>query len=151
MTDKRFTLALLGGIAVIVSTSSFASPTVALDSALYVERVQQQGGGQLRSLEPANRLAHGDRVVTVVTWYRMGGLGGFTVTNPLPHALAYQGSANSDEEVSVDGGKTWGRLGAMRIGGRVASTEDITHVRWRISQAQSLSGTGRIAYSSFVR
>jgi len=125
-----------------------ATPNIAMDSAVFVERTQT---GNLRSLEPASRLTRGERVVTVLNWHRMGGDGGFTIINPLPRAVAYQASASEDEEVSVDGGKNWGRLGALRIGSRVATPEDVTHVRWRITPALARLGNGRIAYSGIVR
>jgi len=103
-----------------------ASPSVAIDSAVYVER----------------------RVVTVVTWRRTIPGGSFVLTNPLPRGLWYQGSAMEDEEVSVDGGKTWGRLGDLRSGNHLATPEDVTHVRWSIA---STGASGRIAYSAIVR
>lgn len=125
-----------------------AQPAIATDSAVYVERAQN---GNVRSLEPASRLNRGDRIVTIVSWYRMGGDGGFTITNPLPRAIAYQGSARDDQEVSVDGGRTWGRLGELRIGNRLATPEDVTHMRWRIPADSAARGQGRIAYSGIVR
>lgn len=124
------------------------TPTVALDSAVYVEKMQR---GNVRRLEPADRMIRGDRVVTVVTWYRMGGEGGFTVTNPLPRSIAYQASAHDDEQVSVDGGRTWGKLSDLRVGSRVASPEDVTHVRWRVPASRAAQGRGLIAYSGIVR
>lgn len=147
-------IAAVGGHAVLAAAilaapqSVSASPSVALDAAVYVERVDD---GNVRRLEPASRLARGDRVVTIVSWYRMGGQGGFTVTNPLPRRVAYQQPARPDEEVSVDGGKTWGRLAALRIGSRVATPEDVTHVRWRIPAASAARGSGHIAYAGIVR
>jgi len=125
-----------------------AQPTVAMDSAVYVERAQP---GNLRSLEPASRLSRGDRVVTVVTWYRMGGDGGFTITNPLPRAIAYQASARDDQEVSVDGGRSWGTLGYLRVGSRLATPEDVTHMRWRVQPGIAAQGRGQIAFSGIVR
>jgi hypothetical protein len=123
-------------------------PTVALDSAVYVEKIER---GNTRRLEPAARMTRGDRVVTVVTWYRMGGEGGFTVTNPLPRTIAYQASADDDELVSVDGGRSWGKLSALRVGARVATSEDVTHVRWRVPALRAAQGRGLIAYSGIVR
>ncbi|MBW8752810.1 MAG: hypothetical protein JF595_01460 [Sphingomonadales bacterium] len=125
-----------------------AQPAVATDSAVFVERMQQDNQ---RMLEPASRLNRGDRVVTIVNWYRMGGDGGFTITNPLPRAIAYQASARDDQEVSVDGGRSWGRLGTLRVAGRVATPEDVTHMRWRIPANGARRGQGRIAYSGIVR
>jgi hypothetical protein len=117
-------------------------------SAVFVERVQS---GNLRSLEPADRLARGDRVVTVVTWQRLGGSGDFTITNPLPRAIAYQSSARDGQLVSVDGGKSWGRLGELRIGDRIATPEDVTHMRWRVAGGKAASPRGQIVYSGIVR
>ncbi len=130
----------------VVATA--ASPLVALDSAVYVERVVPQKG---RMLQPASTLRRGDRVVYVVSWYRMGGQGGFTVTNPLPKKVYYQGSADGREEVSIDGGRNWGRLESMRVGNRLATPEDVTHVRWRVPASEAARGSGQITYSAIVR
>lgn len=139
----------LTGMAITLPTAAAAKPAVATDSAVFVERSQ---AGNLRRLEPASRLSRGDRVVTIVNWYRMGaGGGGFTITNPLPRAIAYQGSARDDQEVSVDGGKTWGQLGELMIGTRIATPEDVTHMRWRVPATSAARGQGRIAYSGIVR
>lgn len=130
------------------SPAASAQPTVAMDSAVYIERAR---AGNLRSLEPANRLNRGDRVITVLTWYRMGGDGGFTITNPLPRAIAYQASARDDQQVSIDGGRTWGTLSELRIGARLATPEDVTHVRWRVQPGTAAQGRGQIAFSGIVR
>lgn len=138
------TIAAMAGLA----TSVQAAPAVSLDSAVFVERASANAG---RMLEPASELTRGDRVVYVVRWYKLGGDGGFVVTNPLPRSVYFQGSANGDEEVSIDGGRTWGKLGAMRLGGRIATPEDVTHVRWRVDPRTASRGQGRIAYSAIVR
>jgi len=126
--------------------SAMARPAISTDSAVYVEHLEPDND---RRLEPASRLSRGDRVVTVVTWYRMGGNGNFMIVNPMPRAVAYQNSATDGQEVSVDGGRTWGHLGTLRIGDRLATPEDVTHVRWRIASTQATQG--RFAYSGIVR
>ena len=130
---------------------ALATPAVTIDSAVFVERV---AAGTARRLEPARRLAPGDRVVTVVEWRRQGGVGregGFVIVNPLPAMLAYQESAGEVQEVSVDGGRTWGRLETLRVGTRDAVPEDVTHMRWRIPAGNAARGRGRIAYAGIVR
>ncbi|GAA4767666.1 hypothetical protein [Novosphingobium ginsenosidimutans] len=148
MTNRTVLAGLAGLVLTTLSSAAFASPAVTLDSAVFVERITPQSG---RMLEPANDLSRGDRVVYVVRWYKLGGDGGFVVTNPLPRSVYYQGSANGDEEVSIDGGRTWGKLGLIRIGDRVATPEDVTHVRWRVDPRTASRGQGRIAYSAIVR
>jgi hypothetical protein len=144
--------AALGGYglmaaAALTAPSPALAQAVALDSAAFVERSVPEG----RRLEPASQLSRGDRVVYIVTWERTAGSGGFVVTNPLPRSVYYQDSASSDTEVSVDGGKAWGKLGELRIGARFATPEDVTHVRWRVPAAEAARGRGRIAYSAIVR
>lgn len=153
LTGHHFSLALLGYAGLISAAlgapaEAHAKASVAIDSAVFVERI---GADSERVLAPARRLTRGDRVVYVLDWKGQAGDGGFVVTNPLPRAVAYQGSAHEDEEVSADGGQTWGRLGALRVGGRLALAEDVTHVRWRIAAPVARRGSGRIAYSAIVR
>jgi hypothetical protein len=138
----------IAALATAFATPALAAPVVSLDTAIFVERNRDD---QVRSLEPAQSLRRGERVVYVVTWYRLGGDGGFTITNPMPRTVAYQASARDDEQVSIDGGRSWGRLADLRVGDRTASPEDVTHVRWRITRPDAAQGRGRIAYSGIVR
>lgn len=135
-------------LAFAAPATSFATPTIALDSAVFVERTTPDSA---RSLEPAHDLSPGDRLVYLVKWYRLGGSGGFVVTNPLPRSVYFQSSANGNEEVSIDGGRSWGKLASLRIGARIATPEDVTHVRWRVAPTTAAKGSGRIAYSAIVR
>lgn len=135
-------------LAIAAPATGFAAPTIALDSAVFVERTTPDSA---RSLEPAQDLSPGDRLVYLVKWHRLGGSGGFVVTNPLPRSVYFQSSANGNEEVSIDGGRSWGKLANLRIGARIATPEDVTHVRWRVAPATAAKGSGRIAYSAIVR
>jgi hypothetical protein len=148
VTIRRSPIRLAIIIALAAPAVAVAAPLVSLDSAVYVERLKP---GAVRLLEPARQLKRGDRLVYVVSWQRKSGDGGFTVTNPLPRAVSYQRSAGGDEQVSVDGGKRWGKLEALRIGARIATPEDVTHLRWRVAPDEAAKGTGRITYSAIVR
>ena len=147
MTGRKLGL-LLGALGLAVPVAALASPLIALDSAVYVEKLMP---GKGRLLQPAARLVRGDCVVYVVNWYRIGGQGAFTVSNPLPRSVAYQGSADGGEEVSVDGGKSWGKLDQLRRGARAANPEDVTNIRWHVAAQQAAAGAGEITYSAIVR
>ena len=142
---RKSICAIASILALAISTQAAATPGVSLDSEVYVERTQP---GNVRSLEPASSLRRGDRVVTVVTWRTLGKAGDFTVVNPVPRTITYENTAREDAEVSIDGGRTWGRLGELRFASRMATPQDVTHVRWRLPAAR---GSGRIAYSGIVR
>ena len=146
MNLRRSIFALAGALS--LAAPAIAAPLIALDSAVYVEKIAP---GKGRMLQPATQLNRGDRVVYVVSWYRKGGTGAITVTNPLPRSVYYQGSADDSEEVSLDGGRTWGKLDQMRIGGRMATPEDVTHVRWHVAASEAARGEGEITYSAIVR
>ncbi|WP_206240494.1 hypothetical protein [Novosphingobium terrae] len=124
---------------------------VMLESSLFVEHIRQNARGPVHMLEPARQVNSGDKVVTLLSWYRLGGTGGFTVTDAVPGGMSYQPGEKDEAEVSADGGKTWGRLGALRVGHRLATAQDVTHMRWHITPAQALAGSGRIAYAGMVR
>lgn len=147
---NRYAAASLLAITALAAVPAAAKPTVSLDSAVFVERQQ---AGNSRSLEPALRLSRGDRVVTVVTWQRLrpSANPSFTVTNALPRDIAYQDSARENEDVSVDGGRNWGKLGMLHVGSRMATPEDVTHVRWRVGASHAVKSRGQIAYSGIVR
>jgi hypothetical protein len=148
VTLRRSPIRLATVLALAAPAAALATPLVALDSAVFVERIRP---GAVRLLEPARQLRRGDRLIYVVSWQRFGGTGGFTVTNPLPRAVSYQRSAAGDEEVSIDGGKRWGKLEALHIGARSATPEDVTHLRWRVAPQHAAKGSGRITYSAIVR
>lgn len=145
----RRSLAHLGLVlALAAPVAALASPLIAFDSAVFVEKVQP---GKGRILLPASQLKRGDRVVYLVSWFRTGGAGAFTVSYPIPRTVYFQGSADGSEEVSLDGGRSWGKLERMRVGTRIATPEDVTNVRWRISAQEAARGSGEIAYSAIVR
>ena len=146
MVTIKFAAVFCAGALACLPLAAGAKP-VALDSAVYVEHSGTTGDGRFqRALVPALRLIRGDRVICVISWDRSTAARMLTVVNPVPRAVAYQASARDDDEVSADGGRTWGQLGTLRYGARLASPEDITHVRWRVAGA-----VGQIAYSAIVR
>ncbi len=142
--------------AALMPASAEAAGGVQFASDVFIERFQPAPGGRMaRVLERADQLRPGDRVIFVVNWSGRKG-GGFTVTNPLPRSIAFAGATDETQEVSVDGGRTWGPLEGLMVRdgngrGRPASPEDVTHLRWRIPTPQALSGTGQMTWRGVVR
>ncbi|RZA23607.1 MAG: hypothetical protein EOP02_14680 [Proteobacteria bacterium] len=96
-----------------------------------------------------------DRLVLVVEWEGRPAGRSFAVTSPIPRTLAFQRTSQAGTEVSVDGGRHWGRLDGLKLndrnGPRTASPEDVTHLRWHVTPDEAEDGTGRITYSAIVR
>ena len=130
---------------------------VTVANAVYVEReVTNANGSSARVLEPAQTLRRGDRLVYVVSWRAPQARGEhLTITNPLPRAIAYERSAGGDEDVSVDGGRSWGKLDSLRVRDglvwRYATPQDVTHIRWKVPPQLALAGSGRLTWSGIVR
>ena len=126
-----------------------AQPAISVSSAVFVENAT---AGATRIVEKASYLSRGQRVILMMNWQATADGRPFTVMTPVPARLAFERSANGAEEVSVDGGRNWGHLGALRIqdqdGPRLAAPEDVTHLRWRLSGA---TRTGRLTWSALVR
>lgn len=133
-----------------------AEQPVRFASDVFVERfVPGTNGSMTRVLERANRLRSGDRVIFVVNW-KTDGAQPFTFVNPVPGTIAFQRSAEDREDVSIDGGKTWGKLADLTVREadgsiRHATPDDVTTLRWRVPVRMAAAGTGQITYRGVVR
>lgn len=135
---------------VVMMAAPLAAAPVKFANTVFVERHEDSARG--RVLEPATTLRRGDKLVYIVSWKAAQTRPErFIITNPLPRTVYYQRSATGTEEVSVDGGRNWGKLAEIRIGQRHATPEDVTHVRWHVSPFAAALGSGQITYSAIVR
>ena len=144
-------LMLFGSLASLAAAAVTAQSGVAIEKSVYIEREELRAGKPVRALEPAAEVRKGDTVVLMLEWHAPGRENSFTVSSRVPRDLAFQRSGGHAPQVSVDGGRSWGRLASMRIGSRRASPEDVTHLRWQVSDAQAAMGRGVISYSAIVR
>jgi uncharacterized repeat protein (TIGR01451 family) len=136
-----------------------AASKVSLVSDVFVERVGEDASGRpVRTLSPPRALTPGDRLVFVLS-YRNGGAepaSGFVITNPVPDSVAFAGAEDNEAEVSVDWGRSWGKLGALSVtgadgGSRPAVPEDVTHVRWRLRDSVAAGAMGKLSYRAIAR
>ena len=125
-------------------TAAAAQP-VTLTSDVRIERVEVDASGKekITLFTPKDvAVIPGDKVVFTLEVVNMGNLpaAGFRATNPMPGAVQFASVAEDWAEVSVDGGKAWGKLAALKVKTtdaqsaaeveRAAGPADVTHVRW---------------------
>lgn len=146
------TILLAIAAASVAAGAAAAQTGVAISRAVFVERQAMLAPGRVtRSLEPADTLRRGDVVVLMLEWTAPGRPDGFVVSSRVPRDLAFRRSGGMNPQVSADGGRSWGELGSLRTGGRKATPEDVTHLRWQVSDADAALGRGMLTYSAIVR
>jgi uncharacterized repeat protein (TIGR01451 family) len=150
---------LLAIAALFAPGAAFAADSVALSSMVFVEKTIADADGKAKiTLQEPKVVTPGDRLIFILNYQNRGSAAAnnFVVTNPLPTAVAYQGTADTSAEVSIDGGKNWGALAALKVADgpgrwRSARPEDVTHVRWTMKQAIPAGAQGKLSFRGIVR
>ncbi|HEV7693406.1 MAG TPA: hypothetical protein VGO52_21410 [Hyphomonadaceae bacterium] len=145
---------LLGLSALALAAPAFAD--VRLFSTVQEEIViQKPNGGREVKLVAADSVAPGDTVIVRVAYANESDkpASDIVISNPVPEHLSLVDIREGGEPAySVDGGKTWGALSALKIvsGGetRVAKAADVTNVRWRLTQPLAPGAAGAVAFSA---
>ncbi len=152
---KKIFVALLA----LVSTAPVFAAPLELASDVFVEREQKRPDGSVATiLEEPKLVVPGDQLVFVVRYKNVGAqpASKFTVTNPIPRAVAFSGTADGTEIVSIDGGKNWGFLSQLKVGKadgtfRPALPGDVTHVKWNLNQTLAAGSAGKHVFRGVVR
>lgn len=147
--------ALALGAGGIAPAFAQGAPAVALKGDVKVVRETTQNGKTTQTLEEPGRVLPGDKLVFTTSYTNSGSEAAtdFVVTNPLPAPVKL---AKVDSfEVSVDGGKTFGKLETLKATGadgaqRAAELGDVTHVRWRVASIAP-GASGEVKYFAEVR
>lgn len=143
----------VGLIACSLASAAYGQQALQTTRAVYVERDAPNQSGKI--IEPASNLRRGDTVILVVEWQASNRSRDLTVSSAVPKQLAFQQSSLDTQAVSVDGGRNWGEIGRLKIsdryGIRLASVEDVTHLRWRVAASRANRTNGSITYSAIVR
>ncbi|MEQ5787432.1 hypothetical protein J3454_05945 [Erythrobacter sp. NFXS35] len=159
---KKLMLAMVAATALATPAMPLAAQTatspVSLSGDVKAVKVVNDADGKERTelVEPGT-IIPGDRLIFGTDYANTGAeaVTNFTVTNPLPAAVRLSPDADPALEVSVDGGKTWGGLGALTVTGsdgaaRPATHADVTHVRW-VLESIAPGATGRLTYPAIIR
>lgn len=159
---SRMVFAMAAAAALVVPAMPAAaqgapSPIVLKGDVKAVKIVTEADGKQRTELVEPNTIVPGDRLVFGTDYANNGAeaVKNFVVTNPLPAAVRLAPDADPALEVSVDGGKTWGRLASLTIANadgtaRPATNDDVTHVRWALPSIAP-GASGRLTYPAIIR
>jgi uncharacterized repeat protein (TIGR01451 family) len=150
---------LISLLALLAPAAAMAGNGVTLASNVFVERVKQDPTGKPKTvLEPPAVVTPGDKLLFELS-YKNGSAepaADFVVTNPIPEAVSYAGGEGDGAVVSVDGGKSWGKLAALTIKlpdgtTRPAQHGDVTHVRWTFTRAIAAGEGGKLSFRGIVK
>lgn len=152
----KYFIALL---ALVAPLSATAANQVSLESTVLVERNAEQADGTVTlTLEEPSRVIPGDNLVFVLRYRNDGAAPAedFSVTNPMPEAVAFRDTNDAGAVFSVDGGESWGALTQLTVVGedgveRPASGDDVTHIRWTLAEPIPAGGYGQLTFRGVVR
>lgn len=155
---------ILATLAAAFLTGALAAPVAAqgsspveLSGQVKVRKRLVENGAERIVLADPKVVVPGDTLV-FSTAYRNGGtevVKNFVITNGVPAGVALAPDGEGTGQVSVDGGKSWGKLAALLVddgagGKRPAGPGDVTHLRWVLAEIQP--GTnGQVTYQATVR
>ena len=151
----------LAAVAALVAGSSVAHAQAAnpveLKGTVKVDRLVTENGVARHVLLDPAKVVPGDHLVFATDYHAVGAkpIDHFVVTNPIPAGVTFADELTANETVSVDGGKTWGKLALLKValpkgGSRAAQGEDVTHVRW-VQPLLTPGATGSLTYKAVVR
>jgi len=135
-----------------------AAPAVSVDGDIKTEKTVTDADGKTRVelAEPTSFLP-GDRLIFGQNYKNTSAdvVTNFVITNPLPSAVRLAPDADAALEVSVDGGKSWGKIAALSLTNsdgtsRPATQADVTHVRWIVATIAP-GAAGRVAFPVIIR
>lgn len=156
---NKFVIAAVSGLLAsmtIPAAQAQAVQPVELKGDVKVDKLVIENGKEKRVLVEPKVVVPGDRLI-FSTAYRNAGaevVKDFVVTNKLPAEVTLAPQGAEKLEVSVDDGKTWGKLATLTVadtaGRRAAQAGDVTHVRW-ILPVLAPGANGTLSYNALVR
>lgn len=134
-------------------------PQVSLQSHIAVERVSIDKDGTKRvSFEEPKVVTPGDRLAFTLAYANASNrpAENFVITDPMPKGVVFADHESPGALVSVDGGKSFGLLSALKAIGsdgslRPANASDVTHVQWRFSRPIAPGEHGQVKFEGVVR
>jgi hypothetical protein len=158
---RIFTFLSLSLLAVspLAAQKQIAAGGVAISSEIQAVKVVTDAKGNKRNtLVSPTTVLPGTPLVIWIS-YKNGGskpATGFVINNPVPKGVTFTGVAETWAAVSIDGGKTFGALAAMKVklpdgSSRGAIPEDVTAVRWTLVQPIAPGAGGKVSLYAVVK
>lgn len=161
-------------VAAAVQAAADPRADVKIESRVQVERVEQDADGQpvTKLHAPADvKVIPGDLLVITNVFRNTGSqpVTGFVINNPVHPAVDFISVAEDWALVSVDGGKTFGRLSELRVVStdstasqsdgetpapsvtRAAQPADVTHIRWTFPDSIAAGQSGELSFRGSVK
>lgn len=151
---------IIAAAALLFAVPVQAQQAVALSSKAFVVKQVPDGttGKMKNTLAAPERVLPGEALVFMLEYKNNGATpaASFVINNPIPANVIYTGVEQEWADVSVDGGKTFGKLAALKVAKgdgtmRPALPTDVTHVRWKFAQAIAPAAAGRVTYYGMVK
>ena len=145
--------------AALAALASSAAAQVTAQQTVLAEKTEVgPDGEQVTVMAPADKVIPGDKLAYVLTFENEGDAPaeGLAMVMPVPEGVALiAGSASDEAAYSVDGGRTYAALAALRVEEdgtpRPATPADVTHLRWRLAEALAPGETGEVGYRAVLR
>ena len=146
--------------------TAFSAPAFAngLQAEQFVEvaTVSVDADGQTtRSYEPAGEVAPGDEVRYRLAFINQGGepVENVSLVMPVPVEVTYIEASASEDRAAVtfssDAGETFVSRDALVMQDgetqRLATAEEITHIRWVLAEAVAPDASGQISFSAVLK
>ncbi|MFM6932926.1 MAG: hypothetical protein ACKOUT_11870 [Novosphingobium sp.] len=155
---KIHALILAGTLIGLVPAHAIAAPgQVTLQSEVKLEKTVVENGKPRQVLIEPKTVLPGERLLFTTRYANNGATPAtnFVVTNAVPGPVKVAPESAANLVVSVDGGKSWGKLASLKVADgkgavRGAQASDITHLRWTIPVIAPASG-GKVEYEGIVR
>ncbi len=148
----------------VVGTSSIPAFANGLTAEQVVERATvsiDATGTEVRTYALAEEVAPGDEVRYSLAYANTGATAADSVSlvMPVPGEVSYieaSATGNPDQiSFSVDGGQTYASRTTLTIGSgdqeRLATADEITHIKWAFSDPIAPSGVGTISFSAVLK
>lgn len=142
---------------------------VQINSKVLIERKETDASGRetVKLFTPSEvKVVPGDQLVFVNEYKNTANtpFTGFIVNNPIHSAVSFSSVSENWALVSVDGGKSFGKLAALTVMDKViaedgtetmekrpAQPKDVTHIRWVFDKPIAAGSSGELRFRGIVK